>query len=427
MTRSSNCSLVLAVALLLITSLRLAAADTNAPAEELDNLSKAEILKLIHNLAEELKQTRSELEQLKAARPEEKPKVAPAAVPSTNATTSATSTSAAPTTVSAPAGPEAPPKEKTEAEKDQERLERERAIQSVQSSDVLLPQGKFDVEPSFSYSHTSLNYINVSGFSILPVLVIGDIESLRVERDIFQSSLALRYGILPNLQADFTVPWEYEQERFVTQSYQNNLELAPAETDRGDFGIGDISFGLSYQAVHEQGSIPDVIVQTEARAPTGKSEFDNLGNDELPLGMGVWGIREGATAIKTLDPVILIASTGYTYNFDREFSVQRVTNTGTNLVNTIYEPGGSIDAAVAIAIAMNPSFAMNLGVTQLYTFSSDLHRIGKVQGSSLNESQLRFGFAWAVNRSSVLNFTAAAGLTEDTPGVTITISYPTKF
>ena len=170
-----------------------------------------------------------------------------------------------------------------------------------------------------------------------------------------------------------------------------------------------------------------MIIQSEARAPTGKSQFDIHSNAQLPQGTGVWGDRIGITTIKTLDPVVVIFTTGYTYNFSRAFLVQQVTSSSTNVVSTTYQPGGSIDAAVAVAVAMNPSFALNLGVLERYTFHTELVRIGTVDGSSLNVAQLRFGFAWAIGRNSVINFTAAAGLTEDTPGLTLTIACPIKF
>ena len=416
MTQFRLCILSM-LALLLMTSVCLGATDSNvAPATastglvgDLDNLGKAEILKLIQNLADELKQTRSELDQLKAARQEEKLKVIP--VPPVAPTPAPTET----------------PKEQTEAEKDRERVERERAIQSVQRSGVLLPQGKFDVEPSFTYSHTSRNFINVDGFSILPVLIIGNIQALRVERDVFQTQLALRYGILPNLQVDASVPWQSETDRYVTQSYQNNVQLAPKESGRHDQGIGDPQLGLSYQLLHEHGWVPDLIVQSTGRAPIGKSQFDIHSNSQLAQGAGVWGVRNGITAIKTMEPIVLIFNTGYTYNFGRDLTAQRITSTGTNVITTTYQPGGSIDNGVAVAIAMNPSFAINLGVLERYTFSTELTGVGTVQGSSLNEAQFRFGFAWAVTRNSVFNFTAAMGLTEDSPGLTITIAYPIKF
>lgn len=399
----------------------------NAATGDLDNLSKAEILRLIQNLADELKQTRSELQQLKSERQTESAKSTPPSVPIVSAPPSTL-----PPTPSVPSeavkGPTEAEKEQTEAEKERERIERERAIQSVQRSGVLLPQGKFEVEPSFTYSYSSLNEINVDGFSILPVLVIGNIQSLRIERTTFQSTLTLRYGVLPDLQADVSVPYQYEEDTYVTQSAQNNQQLAPKQTNRSDYGIGDVTFGLSYQLLHEHGWIPDLIVQTTARAPTGKSVFDISSTSELPQGTGVWGVRGGMTAIKTLDPAVVILNSGYTYNFDGpNFTVQQISESGTNLVSTAYRPGGSIDAGISVAVAMNPSFAINLGVLERYTFSTELNGIGTVQGSFLNEAQFRFGFAWALGRNSALNFTGAAGLTEDTPDLTITISCPIKF
>jgi hypothetical protein len=394
-------------------------ATNNAAAGDLDRLSKTEILKMIQSLSHELKQTRSELDQIKAERQTEKNQAAsPPPVPSV------------------PAPPVTPPlqegaadaaKEQTEAEKERERLERERAIRSVQRSGVLLPRGQIEVEPSFTYSHYSQNLINVDGFAILPVLVIGDIQSLRIERDIFQFGLALRYGVLRNLQLDVSLPFMYDDETFTTQSAQNEQSLASTETSRNDYGIGDVQFGLSYQALHEHGLVPDVIVQGWARAPTGTSQFDINNADQLPQGTGVWGVRGGLTAIKTLDPAVVIFNAGYTYNFGRDFVVQQVTSNSTNSVATTYLPGGSIDTSLAVAVAMNPSFAINLGVLVRHTFATKLQRIGEVQGSPVTEAQFRFGFAWALSRNSAINFTAGAGLTEDTPDLTITIACPIKF
>jgi hypothetical protein len=387
-----------------------------APSGDLDQFSKTEILKMIQNLQNELKQTRSELDQLKKDRQPEKATVAPP-VP------------APPAPVPAPSQEEASEatKERTEAEKERERLERERAIRSVQRSGVLLPPGQFEAEPSFTYSHYSQNLINVDGFSILPVLVIGDIQSLRVERDLYQFGLALRYGIMRNLQLDASIPFVYEEQTYTTQSAQNNQSLASTETSRNDYGIGDVQFGVSYQMLHEHGLVPDVIVQGWARAPTGTSQFDISSADQLPQGSGVWGVRGGVTAIKTLDPAVVIFNAGYTYNFGRDFVVQQVTSNSTNMVSTTYLPGSSIDTSLAVAVAMNPSFALNFGVLVRYTFATELKGIGEVQGSPINEAQFRFGFAWALTRNSVINFTAAAGLTEDTPDLTITIGCPIKF
>lgn len=410
MNRHLLLALVLATAAF---SLRATAEQATPPAQE---PGSAEILNRLQQLSEELERVRAELNQLKAQRAAEKARAAEA--------------DAAPAPAPAPEAvlPVEKAEPKPEVDEEQARMERERAIRSVQRSGVLLKGGSIEVEPGFTYSHYSSNLISIDGFAFLPVLVIGQIESLRIERDIFQPTLTLRYGILDNLQADVTVPYRFERDRFVRQVE----DLPREEQSISDHGLSDVEFGLSYQLLYEQGWIPDLIVAARAKAPTGKSLFDIGGAGtnvtELVMGSGVWSVRSSVTAIKSLDPAILIFTAGYTHSLGRDFTVL-VADPQTNAVprRTTFEPGGTVDYGLAVAVAMNPVFAINLQLQQRITLDTHLAGIGKVEGSFSNQADIRFGFGWALTQKMVLNFTAAAGLTEDTPDLTVSLALPVKF
>jgi hypothetical protein len=389
-----------------------AASEPVAPVEPV--VDAAALLKRIDDLADQLQRVRAELEQLKAERAAERARLAEAmaraAVP--------------------PAPPPAPAitreTEVTELDDEQARLERERAVRAVQRSGVLLPRNSFEVEPAVTYTHSSANLISIEGFSVLPVIVIGEIESLRVERDVVQPSLTLRYGILDNLQADVFIPYRFQRDRFVRQVQ----DMPRIEQSFSDHGIGDVEFGLSYQLLYERGWIPDLIFSSRARTPTAPSQFDiDFDRGELALGSGVWGVRNSFTAVKTLDPVILVLTAGYTHNLDRDFTVFVVDPETEELtpLRTVFEPGGTFDYSVAVALAMNPVFAVNLQLQQRITFGTRLKGIGSIEGSSMNQADIRFGFAWALTRNSVLNFTVAGGLTEDTPDLTVQLALPIRF
>ncbi|MDD5669212.1 MAG: hypothetical protein PHE58_04180, partial [Candidatus Omnitrophica bacterium] len=81
---------------------------------------------------------------------------------------------------------------------------RERAIERTltDKGGMLLPWRTLQIEPSFTTAHFSSNRINIQGFSILPVLVIGDMSTESVKRDIFIEAVSLKYGILRNLQGE---------------------------------------------------------------------------------------------------------------------------------------------------------------------------------------------------------------------------------
>ncbi len=407
------------------------------PAPEPTGPTNAEVLKQLLRLSEEVSRMRGEIDGLKAELAAEKAKAAvvPAPPPPTEVAQLVPAAPPAETAVAAP-----PAEEQPIVDEEQARIERERAVRSVERSGVLMKRGAFEVEPAITYSHASSNLISIDGFAILPILVIGDIQSLRVERDIFTTSLAARYGLLDNVQVDVVVPYKYERDRYVTQTETNPQQAVREETTIEDHGLGDVSFGVSYQAFYERGNLPDVILSARVTAPTADSIFDlpvnppstnQFAQTELPLGGGVWSVRGGVTAIKSLDPVVLIFNAGYTHSIGRDLTITSIGDTGggvmTNTVGTTYHPGGVVDYGIAVAVAMNPVFAINLGLQQRFTFETDLDGLGDVEGSSTVEAELRFGFAWALTADVVLNFSAAAGLTEDTPDLAVTLALPIKF
>lgn len=419
------------------------AAESARPCETTDStgtnpvdMTREEIIEWLKALTDELRLTRQELEQLKKEREADKAAVAaeknaaPAIVkpspPAETIPSPATETAAASPAVPPPRPPADAPtaddRAEVEESLDDAQLARERAIRSVVRSGVLLRRNRFEVEPEFSYSHYSSNVINVDGFAILPVLVVGEIQSVRIERDIVQAAMNFRYGLFNNLQLDASVPYKMQFERFVRQVE----DLPRTEEKRFEHGLGDVQFGVSWQALYEHGNVPDLILFARARAPTGQSLFD-IEEGEVPLGTGVWGIRGGFTAIKALDPVVLILSGAYTHNLGRDIDIQVTDGNTTSKVSTDYIPGASAEYGVAVALAMNPTFALNFGVLQRFTFETELEGIDEIEGTFLNEAELRFGFGWALTRNMVFNFTAAAGLTEDTADLSIIMTLPIKF
>jgi len=76
----------------------------------------------------------------------------------------------------------------------------------VQKGGLLMPKGTWQYEPSFAYAHTSANRIAISGFTVLPVLIIGSISVDEVKRDILIQTNTFRYGLFNNFQVEVKVP-----------------------------------------------------------------------------------------------------------------------------------------------------------------------------------------------------------------------------
>ena len=117
---------------------------------------------------------------------------------------------------------------------------------------MLLPSGDFIYELGFSFAHASYDKIVVDGFTVFPVLVVGNIVSEQVRRDIVMNNHSLRAGLPFDLQLDLLVPLGYEHE----QTFREDGTYEEDETD----GLGDISLALSYQLVNAHNFWPDTLV-----------------------------------------------------------------------------------------------------------------------------------------------------------------------
>lgn len=273
----------------------------------------------------------------------------------------------------------------------------------VQKGGMLLPKGTRQIEPSITIAHFSSNRINIEGFSILPVLVIGEISTETVKRDIIISNLSLKYGISNNLQGEVSIPYRYEYDRVT-----DNLG---AESVRDHSGLGDISFALSRQLAFEKGIIPDLIGSISIKARNGGSPY----NRDIGIGTGHFGIRGGLVAVKSSDPAVVFGGINYTWNVKRD-----INNFGK------VDPGDTIGYTVGAAIALSYQTAINFNFE--HSITTKMVKDGSpVTGSFLNAASFKTGFTWAIDEKSTIDVSASMGLTTDSPDFTFAIRLPITF
>ncbi len=270
----------------------------------------------------------------------------------------------------------------------------------VEKGGVLLPKGKLQVEPSFSYTHFSNNRVNLSGFSLFDVIFVGEIESNEVDRDILTSSLDMRYGLGRNLQAEVSIPSQYQRQETLSGPVNERKQATSS-----DAGMNDISGGFSYQFMHEHGSWPNMIAQMKLKAPTGQ---------DPKFGSGVWGLKGGLVMMKSSDPVVLFSSMAYSLNFPGQINGIDV------------NPGNSIELSAGLAYALNYNLAWNTSIEQVFVGESTSNN-SRVAGSRLVIANLKTGLTYALTKQLSLDFSVGAGLTEDSPDLSVTVSLPYTF
>lgn len=278
----------------------------------------------------------------------------------------------------------------------------ERTLQ--QKGSILLPRHTLQVEPSFTYAHFSSNRINIQGFSILPVLVIGDISTQEVNRDIFIETLTFKYGLFNNFQTELKLPYRGEYDRVSTS--------ANTETTRHGSGLGDIEFGASRQIGWEDGLMPDLVAAVNIKSPTGREPY----NHDIALGTGHWAMRGALIAAKASDPAVVFGGVNYTYNFGR----QDIENFGD------IKPGNSAGYSFGTAVALSYQVALNFSFDHSVTFKTE--REGRfLTDSFLNVMNFKTGLTWAIDERKSLDISLTMGLTKDAPDAVIEVRFPITF
>lgn len=274
----------------------------------------------------------------------------------------------------------------------------------ITANALVLPPWALEIEPSFSYTHSSSDFISISGNSVVaPSIIVGEIVSQRVRRDSFALALTGRLGLPWTMQADLRVPFRIETVQ--------TLDADRTETERDSRDLGDIRLGLSKQLFFEEGPWPDVLARVEAKSTTGGDPFDDP--DEPPIGSGFWSLGGNLTFVKGVDPAVLFGSVGYTWNIADDKSIGEV------------DPGDTINLRVGAALALSNELSLNFGWDA--QFGSETSVEGQdVPGTSFTTSNFLFGFSYAVSRGIPVDLNFAFGVTEDSPDVEVTFALPIR-
>lgn len=286
----------------------------------------------------------------------------------------------------------------------------------IQRGGLLLPSGTLELETSASYYDASSDAISVEGFSILPVLVVGNIVSNRIRREVALSSLTARLGLPGNFQLDVRTPYGYERVRTVSAGNQ--------ETSQRSMGLGDVQVGLSRQIAREHGRIPDLLADVSFKTKTGKDPF-GLGNNEIALGTGFYGAQTRITAVKSSDPMILFGSLSYGYNLPAGKVIPDSQNAAHNIL-VHFKPGDTYGLQLGSVLAVNPETSVSVAWDQTFTRGTTVNGL-RIPGSYLVGGTLRLGGSYIYSAGKIIDLGLGIGLTRDVPNLQFTVGIPLRF
>jgi hypothetical protein len=292
-----------------------------------------------------------------------------------------------------------------------ERREQERLVRAafqqtlIERGGLLLPPGVMDVEPSMSYLHSSSDNIVIDGFTILPVLVVGDIVSERVHRELMQVSTTVRIGLPWQSQLDVRVPYSYHmQRRFSADNMEQRISSS---------GLGDIDIGWSRQITRNSSVWPDLLGSVRYKSRTGSNPFRTDPDIEIATGAGFDSLNLAFTGVKVVDPVVYFGSLSYSRNLARDIGVGR------------YDPGDSLGFSLGMAIALNLNSSLSLAYDQQRTKRAHINNIG-IPGTYLTTGIFSVGASFAVGDRFTTDLSLGIGTTADSPDVQIQASFPVR-
>ncbi|MDR3455718.1 MAG: FlxA-like family protein [Rhodoferax sp.] len=305
---------------------------------------------------------------------------------------------------------------------------------------ILTPKGKFVFEPSLEYSYSSTNQVAVIGYTVIPALVIGLINIQQVKDSILTGAVTGRYGLTNRMEVEAKIPYVYRSD----SSVGNPLGVGSATEsvfDSSGKAIGDIEMTARYQLNEGSATRPYLIGSLRFKTRTGKDPFEVitdcitscLGNTagtglpvNQPTGSGFYLLQPALTWLFQSDPAVFFGTFSYAHNFARNGVSLNLLGGQQEFLGNV-KAGDIIGANFGMGLALNDRTAFSVGV--------DMNSVGRtlqngvpVTGSvRVVLAKLLFGFSYRYNDKTTLNFTVGAGLTRDTPDLTLNLRIPMSF
>ena len=314
------------------------------------------------------------------------------------------------------------------------------AVTLFEQPGVLTQKGHYTVEPSFQYSYSSNNRVALVGYTVIPALLVGLIDVREVKRNTLTAALAGRFGITNRLEVEAKVPYVYRADSTVSREIFTG-SANDRVFDTAGKGLGDVELGTRYQFNDGGADIPYFIGTMRFKSRTGKDPFSVvtdcttrcIGNTtgsglplDLPTGSGFYSLQPGMTWLFASDPAVFFGSFSYTHNFKRSNVSRTVLGGEREMIGTV-APGDILGTNFGMGLALNDKSSFSVGF--------DINSVGrtKINGTTAPGSvrmllaTMLLGYTYRLTDKTTLGVAVGAGLTRDTPDVSLNFKFPISF
>lgn len=302
---------------------------------------------------------------------------------------------------------------------------------------ILTPPGKMVLEPSLQYGYSSNNRVALVGYTVIPALLIGLVDVREVKRHTFTGAVAGRFGLTNRFEVEARLPYVYRSDSAISREIFTGSASESAFNTSGK-AMGDVELTGRYQINEGSATRPYMIGSLRFKSRTGTDPFEVvtdcvtrcIGNTtgtglpiDLPTGSGFYSLQPGLTWLFASDPAVFFGSFSYTHNFKRSDISRRVLNGESEFVGTV-APGAILGMNFGMGLALNDKSSFSLGF--------DLNSIGRTRQNGVtvpgsvrtNLATMLLGYSYRYSDKTSVNVSVGAGLTRDTPDLTLTLRMP---
>jgi hypothetical protein len=263
----------------------------------------------------------------------------------------------------------------------------ERALERtlVATGNLLVPAGFAEIEPLFSYTRREVSsqvLFNVNRNELFP-------------------ALDARVGLPWESQIEALLPWNFNEQQ-VTDAVTSPPQL---QSNRWGNAIGDLTISAAKTFVHESGWVPTVLGRVNWEAPTGP-----LRSNGVPMTSGFDRLSLSVTALKREDPLVFVATGGYTKAFQA------------NQLN----PGNQFNFTTGAFLATSPETTLRTVLSQNFVQDVSVNGV-TIPGSNTVQPILTFGASTILGRGILVDLQVGLGLTNTAPKYQVILSSTYRF
>lgn len=311
-----------------------------------------------------------------------------------------------------------------------------KVAQIFEQPGVLTPRGKIVLEPGLQYSYSSSSRVSLVGYTIIPALTIGLIDVREVRRNTFTAALTGRWGITNRFELEAKIPYVHRSDDVLSRPINSGAANEQLFSSTGS-GIGDVEMTGRYQLNDGGPDRPFYVGTLRFKSRTGKDPFKVLTNtmapgqisnelqEELPRGSGFYTLQPGITALYPADPAVFFGSISYQYNFKRSNVTMNTTNGPVELGEI--KPGDVIGFNFGMGLALNDRSSFSIGYDHASVGRTRQNGHDAINSVRTELGTLLLGYSHKLDKNTSLNLSVGAGITRDTPDVTLSLRLPMTF